>query len=142
MKCSGAWGFACELRAVADVEFPAVLCVFKDGDPVLELPVLSARSGGTRARPAHPRRTTPAGVMPALRTNMVRNVSEVWREGDWRCEFHIGGVRGEGRMLVYRGDSVVTAESGASVRARRGPAAGRSAGRLAVVLAAFGQSPV
>lgn len=41
--------FACELRAVADVEFPAVLCVFKDGDPGLELPVLSALEAEERA---------------------------------------------------------------------------------------------
>ena len=41
--------FACELRAVADMAFPAVLCVFKDGDPVLELPVLSALEAEERA---------------------------------------------------------------------------------------------
>ena len=41
--------FACELRALADMEFPAVLCVCKDGDPVLELPVLSALEAEERA---------------------------------------------------------------------------------------------
>ena len=33
--------FACELRTI-DQQFPAVLCVLKDGVPVLELAVLSA----------------------------------------------------------------------------------------------------
>ncbi len=37
--------------------------------------------------------------------------SVLWRESNWRCEFHTGGVPGEGRLLVYRGESVIRAES-------------------------------
>ena len=36
----------------------------------------------------------------------------LWTEGnDWRCELHASKIPGEGRLLVYRGDVVVTAES-------------------------------
>jgi len=35
----------------------------------------------------------------------------VWTEADWRCELHAGRIPGEGRLLVYRGETVVTAES-------------------------------
>jgi len=42
-------GFTCELRVVADEAFAAMLCMFKDGDPVLELPVLSALEAEERA---------------------------------------------------------------------------------------------
>ena len=42
---------------------------------------------------------------------MPRDVVTLWNEGDWRCEIHTGGCPGEGSFLVYRGDSIVTAES-------------------------------
>ena len=42
---------------------------------------------------------------------MSRVAAVVWREGDWRCESHTSMVPGEGRLLVYRGETVVTAES-------------------------------
>ena len=41
--------FVCELRGVSDSEFPAVLCVLKDGEPVLEVPVVSALEAEERA---------------------------------------------------------------------------------------------
>jgi hypothetical protein len=35
-----------------------------------------------------------------------------WTEDDdWRRELHTGGFPGEGRLLVYCGETVVTAES-------------------------------
>ena len=51
-------------------------------------------------------------VIPASRNNnpIGRDVV-VWQEGAWRCEVHTGGVPGEGRLLVYCGDTVVSAES-------------------------------
>jgi hypothetical protein len=42
---------------------------------------------------------------------MARDVLVLWTEGDWRCEFHTSMVPGEGRLLVYRGETAVTAES-------------------------------
>ena len=42
---------------------------------------------------------------------MARDVLILWNEGDWRCEVHTGGFPGEGSFLVYRGNSIVTAES-------------------------------
>lgn len=42
---------------------------------------------------------------------MARDALILWHEGDWRCEIRTGGFPGEGSFLVYRGDSVVTAES-------------------------------
>ena len=51
---------------------------------------------------------------------MARDVLILWNEGDWRCEIQTGDL-GVGRFLVYRGDSVVTAESvhiGAAAYAR------------------------
>lgn len=41
--------FVCELRGDSDQSFPAVLCVSKDGEPVLEMPVLSALEAEERA---------------------------------------------------------------------------------------------
>ena len=52
---------------------------------------------------------------------MTRDVLILWNEGDWRCEIHTGRYAGEGSFLVYRGDSVITAESvhlGAAAYAR------------------------
>ena len=53
---------------------------------------------------------------------MARDVLIVWTEGDWRCELHTSDIPGEGRLLVYRGETVATAESvpigsGAYIRA-------------------------
>jgi hypothetical protein len=42
---------------------------------------------------------------------MPRDVVVLWTERDWRCELHTGGIPGEGRLLVYHGETVVTAES-------------------------------
>jgi hypothetical protein len=42
---------------------------------------------------------------------MPRDVLVLWTEGDWRGELHTSGIPGEGRILVYRGETVVTAES-------------------------------
>ena len=42
---------------------------------------------------------------------MARDVVTLWKEGDWRCEIHTGTFPGEGSFLVYRGESIVTAES-------------------------------
>ena len=42
---------------------------------------------------------------------MARDVLIVWTEGDWRCELHTSDIPGEGRLLVYRGETVATAES-------------------------------
>ena len=52
---------------------------------------------------------------------MARDVLILWNEGDWRCEVHTGGFPGEGSFLVYRGNSIVTAQSvhlGTAVYAR------------------------
>ena len=45
----------------------------------------------------------------------------LWRDGDWRCEFH-PGYAGDGRLEVYRGEQIVTAEAtlSASVAEHRG----------------------
>ena len=48
-------------------------------------------------------------MMPASRTQTVPEI--LWTEGLWHCVLQTGGVPGEGRLLVYRGGSVVTAES-------------------------------
>ena len=51
-------------------------------------------------------------MMSAARATMVRDaVSELWREGDWRCELHTRGISAEGRLLVYFRDKIATAES-------------------------------
>jgi hypothetical protein len=42
---------------------------------------------------------------------MARDVVEVWREGEWRCYLQTSDIPGQGRLLVYCGDTVVTAES-------------------------------
>jgi hypothetical protein len=42
---------------------------------------------------------------------MARDVVILWTEGDWRCEIHTGAMPGAGSFIVYRGASVVTAES-------------------------------
>ena len=44
--------------------------------------------------------------LPTMSTAVV-----VWTEGEWRCELHTSDIPGEGRILVYRGETVVTAES-------------------------------
>jgi len=44
---------------------------------------------------------------------MVANTSKtlvLWTEGEWRCEYH-PGFGGEGRLEVYRGTVLVTAEA-------------------------------
>ena len=46
--------FVCEVRLIPDVPFPAVLCILKDNEPVVEVPVLSTiemeeRAHGLRA---------------------------------------------------------------------------------------------
>ena len=41
--------FVCELRSIADLPFPTVLCVLKDDEPVVEVPVLSALEAEERA---------------------------------------------------------------------------------------------
>ncbi len=41
--------FLCELRSISDLPFPTVLCVLKDGEPVVEVPVLSALEAEERA---------------------------------------------------------------------------------------------
>jgi hypothetical protein len=48
-------------------------------------------------------------------------IEVLWREGSWRCDLDSGGIRGEGRLLVFYGARVITIESvrlGASVAAR------------------------
>ena len=42
---------------------------------------------------------------------MPRDVLVRWTEGDLRCELQTGGISGEGRLLVFRGEIIVTAES-------------------------------
>ena len=42
---------------------------------------------------------------------MARDVVTLWNEGDWRCEIQTDAIPGQGRFLIYCGDSVVTAES-------------------------------
>lgn len=37
----------------------------------------------------------------------------LWREDDWWCELH-PGVAGEGRLVVYRGSALATAEATAT----------------------------
>ena len=50
--------------------------------------------------------------MMSVRTKMVRDaVSELWRQGDWRCELHTEGISAEGRLRVYFRDKIATAES-------------------------------
>ena len=41
--------FVCELRSIADLPFPTVLCVLEDDEPVVEVPVLSALEAEERA---------------------------------------------------------------------------------------------
>ena len=43
--------------------------------------------------------------------HMARDVVTLWNEGDCRCEIQTGGIPGQGRFLIYCGDSIVTAES-------------------------------
>ena len=50
-------------------------------------------------------------MMPASRHSAIRDVLVVWTEGYWRCELQTGGIRDEGRILVYLGERIVTAES-------------------------------
>ena len=50
-------------------------------------------------------------VIPASRNNPIGRDVLAWQEGDWRCEVYTGSVPGEGRLLVYCGDTVVSAES-------------------------------
>jgi hypothetical protein len=42
---------------------------------------------------------------------MPRNVEIFWTEGDWRCELHTDDLSAVGRLLVYRGETIMTAES-------------------------------
>ena len=50
-----------------------------------------------------------------------RNVLVLWRDGEWRCEFH-PGYAGDGRLDVYRGEQIVTTEAtlSAAVAEHRG----------------------
>jgi hypothetical protein len=48
-------------------------------------------------------------MMPAFRTNMVRDVSEVWREGDWSCELHCA-AGGQARLKIFRGEKLEVIE--------------------------------
>jgi hypothetical protein len=41
--------FVCELQSISDLPFPTVLCVLKDDEPVVEVPVLSALEAEERA---------------------------------------------------------------------------------------------
>ena len=41
--------FLCQLRSISDLPFPTVLCVLKDDEPVVEVPVLSALEVEERA---------------------------------------------------------------------------------------------
>ena len=41
---------------------------------------------------------------------MSNQVIVLWREGDWRCEFH-DGFAGTARLVVYRGDILATSEA-------------------------------
>ena len=50
-------------------------------------------------------------MRPASRHIATRAVLVVWTEGYWRCELQTGGIRDEGRILVYLGERIVTAES-------------------------------
>ena len=43
--------------------------------------------------------------------DMAQDVLIVWTEGDWRCELHTGDIPDEGSLVVYRGETVATAES-------------------------------
>ena len=49
-------------------------------------------------------------MIPASR-HMTRFIEVLWREDSWRCELDTGGIPGEGRLLVYYGAYVVSAES-------------------------------
>ena len=49
--------------------------------------------------------------MLATLPTMPRDVLVRWTEGDLRCELQTGGISGEGRLLVFRGEIIVTAES-------------------------------
>jgi hypothetical protein len=48
-------------------------------------------------------------MMPAFRSNTGRNVSEVWREGHWRCELH-PAAGGEARLKIFRGEKLEVLE--------------------------------
>lgn len=41
---------------------------------------------------------------------MGSNAIVLWREGEWRCEFH-DGFAGTARLEVYHGDVLATAEA-------------------------------
>ena len=43
-------------------------------------------------------------------TLMGPNTIVLWREGEWRCEFH-DSFAGTARLEVYRGDVLATAEA-------------------------------
>ena len=42
---------------------------------------------------------------------MTRFIEVLWREDSWRCELDTGGIRGEGRLLVFYDAHIVFAES-------------------------------
>lgn len=42
-----------------------------------------------------------------------RETVRLWKEGEWRCEFH-PGIGGQSRLEIYCGDDLVTAESAPS----------------------------
>ena len=49
-------------------------------------------------------------MIPASR-QMTRFIEVLWREDSWRCELDTGDIRGEGRLLVYYGARIISAES-------------------------------
>ena len=49
-------------------------------------------------------------MMLASGSSMAPDVV-LWSEGAWRCELHVSKIPGEGRLLVFYRDTVVTAES-------------------------------
>ena len=48
-------------------------------------------------------------MMPASQRQIVREI--MWTEGSWRCELHTSAIPGEGRLLLFYGERVATAES-------------------------------
>ena len=49
--------------------------------------------------------------MPRSCQQCLQDVNLLWADGRWRCELHTGDNQEIGRLLVYRGDIVLAAES-------------------------------
>jgi hypothetical protein len=49
-------------------------------------------------------------MIPSSRQT-TRFIEVLWREDSWRCELDTGGIPSEGRLLVYYGAHVISAES-------------------------------